>query len=807
VVIGWASSGPGVSDADAAPFAFQPIALQRINLPTGVKSAGWPVFAHDGKHLLFFSTASGTAGGSTGTGPTAALWLVGIDGKDPHCLTCGVAGDPSSSGEGEIDPFPDGKRVFFGSFFQPGESMYGVLDCEPSLVDCRTKTISPVNFTGAQASTIPPGGAELSPQTDSGGDYGAKLSQDGQYVGFSDIRTDSVENMIVGRLTKSGSQYVVTNPKVINPPGPSSPTDPSVQHWSDGGALYEFKTFTDGGADATYVEGGGAQLGNPDVWSVNLATGKRTRVTANPDYDEDNAVSPNGKLLALWSNRTMHLTDWYGGMLPVRGFFDTPSALQALSFSSSNKRCHGPIWLMPGSGDDSARILGQPIVDYRVPHVFVTNNLTGWPQWSPNGTMLALNTTNNSPGTGYPAHAPFLLVAHFTALKPSSPLPAVSAEPGSWAAPETAYHPDYGFDGTVTLHGPGGGTVTVTYDDGSGVLDGHWSATYDRYSDNARDFVSGTVTDTDAVEYGTYQTHLTLSGADTGDTNVNMSLSPSGISGSGTSTLDGHTVTGPSPEQAAEGACPGIQPKEPRLRAAMNPLGHGAYRLKVTVGILGAGANEAVIATSPVNHATIKLGRHTTYTNADGLAVVRPGLAQSVAITAGDTLVPTSAEFRRCPMPGGRLHGRTLGAVRLGMTRARARRAYKHSSDRRRRYQDYFCLRGNDIRAGYALAPKLLRSTSRREQKRVRGHVVLVLTANRHYALRGVRPGARLRSARRRLHPSRAFHVGRNSWYFVPDGSSIGLIRVKRGVIREIGLADKALVRTTRERRIFLRSF
>ena len=122
----------------------------------------------------------------------------------------------------------------------------------------------------------------------------------------------------------------------------------------------------------------------------------------------------------------MHMTDWYGGLLEVRDFIDTPAALMILGISSSNKRCHGPIWVMPSSGDRGGTLSGQPIVDYRVPHVFVTNNLTGWPQWSPNGTMLALNTTNNRAGSGYPAHAPFLLVAHFTATKPTRPARTVS---------------------------------------------------------------------------------------------------------------------------------------------------------------------------------------------------------------------------------------------------------------------------------------------------------------------------------------------------------------------------------------------
>ena len=460
------------TSASAAPYAFQPIAIQRINLPSIVKSAGWPVFTHDGRHLLFFSTGSNTAGGSTGPGAKAELWITSLRGGHAHCLSCGLANDPTSQGEGEITPFPDGKRVFFGSFFQPGSSAYGVLECSPSVADCKAARVLPVDFSAAEPKTIPPGGAVSSPQLNTGGAYGAKLAQDGTHVGFSDIRSDSIETMVIGKLTRSGSTYEVTDPRVINPSSPTSSTDSNVDAWSDSGALYEFKTFTHGGADATYVESGGPALLNADVWSVNLKTGKRTRLTANPDYDEDNAVSPNGELLALWSNRTMHMVDWYSGLLPVRDFIDTPAALMSLSLSSSNKRCHGPIWVLPSSGDHGAALVGQPIVDYRVPHVFVTNNLTGWPQWSPNGTMLALNTTNNRAGPGYPAHAPFLLVAHFSALKPTRPLRVVNSQPGSWAVAPTAYHPVFGYAGTRTFNGRGGGTVTVDYGLGSGVLSG-----------------------------------------------------------------------------------------------------------------------------------------------------------------------------------------------------------------------------------------------------------------------------------------------------------------------------------------------
>ncbi len=629
------------ASASAAPYAFQPIAIQRINLPSTVKSAGWPVFTHDGHHLLFFSTGSNTAGGSTGPGAKAELWITSLHGGHAHCLSCGLANDPTSQGEGEITPFPDGKRVFFGSFFQPGSSAYGVLECRPSVADCKTARVLPVDFSAAEPKLIPPGGAVSSPQLNTGGAYGAKLAQDGVHVGFSDIRTDSIEMMVIGRLTRSASDYKVTDPHVINPSSPTSKTDGNVDAWSDSGALYEFKTFTHGGADATYVESGGPALLNADVWSVNLKTGKRTRLTANPDYDEDNAVSPNGKLLALWSNRTMHMVDWYSGLLPVRDFIDTPAALMSLSLSSSNKRCHGPIWMLPSSGDHGAALLGQPIVDYRVRHVFVTNNLTGWPQWSPNGTMLALNTTNNRAGAGYPAHARFLLVAHFSALKPTRPLQTVSSQPGSWAVAPTAYHPVFGYAGTRTFTGRGGGTVTVDYGLGSGVLSGAWSETYSNYSDNGRDFVNGTVTINETGPgAGTYTSNLTMTGVHNGSDDVTFNSATGVVHGQ--STYDGHTVSGPSPEQAAKGACPSIQPKEPKLHVTATRARKGVYMIKVTSSIAGAGANEAGVETSPVYHATVRLGSVTAYTGRAGVTIVKACHSRRLTVTAGDTLKPTS---------------------------------------------------------------------------------------------------------------------------------------------------------------------
>ena len=159
-----------------------------------------------------------------------------------------------------------------------------------------------------------------------------------------------------------------------------------------------------------------------------------------------------------------------------------------------------------------------------------------------------------------------------------------------------------------------------------------------------------------------------------------------------------------------------------------------------------------------------------------------------------------------CPLATGRLSGTTLGLVRIGFTRARARRAYTKSSDRGRRYEDFFCLTPTGVRVGYA-SPKLLTVLSRRQRAHVRGRVVWASTSSRFYSLRGIRPGASVTAARKALRLGAPFHVGLNLWYFAPNGPSTALLKVRRGVVEEIGIADKALTGRRGAKRAFVNSF
>jgi hypothetical protein len=50
-----ATGAGAANEASASPFAFQPISIQRINVPSTAPGPQWPAFTKDGQHLLFWS--------------------------------------------------------------------------------------------------------------------------------------------------------------------------------------------------------------------------------------------------------------------------------------------------------------------------------------------------------------------------------------------------------------------------------------------------------------------------------------------------------------------------------------------------------------------------------------------------------------------------------------------------------------------------------------------------------------------------------------------------------------------------------
>lgn len=82
----------------------------------------------------------------------------------------------------------------------------------------------------------------------------------------------------------------------------------------------------------------------------------------------------------------------------------------------------------------------------------------------------------------------------------------------------------------------------------------------------------------------------------------------------------------------------------------------------------------------------------------------------------------------------------------------------------------------------------------------------MVLTANAHFAIRRIRAGSRLAFARRQLR-LRRYHVGLNDWYAASDGRIRAVLKVRRGTVQEVGIADRNLTAPGRATAAFLRSF
>jgi hypothetical protein len=119
-------------------------------------------------------------------------------------------------------------------------------------------------------------------------------------------------------------------------------------------------------------------------------------------------------------------------------------------------------------------------------------------------------------------------------------------------------------------------------------------------------------------------------------------------------------------------------------------------------------------------------------------------------------------------------------------------------------HTDNFCLSGGKgIRVGYASA-RLLGTSS---TAKLTGTVVLALTANRFYTLGGVRPGARLATAARQLKLGKPIGSGGNDWYVIPGATSNGLLKVRHGIIQEVGFVNRRLTTGRAAQLRLLRNF
>jgi hypothetical protein len=80
-------------------------------------------------------------------------------------------------------------------------------------------------------------------------------------------------------------------------------------------------------------------------------------------------------------------------------------------------------------------------------------------------------------------------------------------------------------------------------------------------------------------------------------------------------------------------------------------------------------------------------------------------------------------------------------------------------------------------------------------------------TSSPVYDVRGIRPGATLSSAEGLLPHGNLLRVGANDWYLAPAGAATAVLKVRGGIVQEIGIGDKRLTRTRSAQFVFMTSF
>ncbi|XAY04332.1 hypothetical protein DSM112329_01165 [Paraconexibacter sp. AEG42_29] len=608
----------------AAPPPFEPIAHERIATPAGVMP--WaPTWSPDGRHILFHDYNGGRE------------WMATADGRNLRCVTCGFDDRPGIIGAFSY-VFPDNRRMFLAN--ELGD-VASVLECRPSLVDCAEHAYLPVDLS-ADDSTLS-GNPGLGRRT-------YHLAPDGEHLGYTNTRPDQLVMLVAG-LRRAADRYVVTDPRVVNPTPATSLLDRSAERWANGSQLFELKSFADGGAAAIIV--GEREGGNADMFKLDLATGRTTRLTADADWDEDGAQSPDGRALIAASWRGMdRLTPF--GIFPTRPFLTYPlGAAVAIHYVSSKAgfACDLQPWLLAGSGDAGGTLAGQPLAPYRGGDDIVGNNLAGVAFWSPDSTRVLVQERQLRPvpagSNSYVRQkgtAPNRLLVARLDRRPSAPAATVKTVVGAWAPAPQAYRGAFGLPGITTVDGPRGGTATIVRGGNVAAIVGR--VTYSRYSDDGVTFLDGTedVTGSAArlgIRYAADVTATDAGGRPAGHHRVAVAFSqripappvtepPTTLSGTVDTAFGGRRVT----RLAAAAACPESFVRPSRLEVGARRTGTLRVRVTVRATILGD--------SRPVRGARVLLAGRRTRTNAAGVATVRLPRAvkrgvRAVVATAGDT--------------------------------------------------------------------------------------------------------------------------------------------------------------------------
>ncbi len=481
---GGTGGSAGAGGATPSPEAIEVVEVplpEGVSIPSQQNSTGFTV---DGSRLFTTVIIDGVEGRHIAT--------LAKDGSDFRCLTCEDLASPDVDLR-QPQMATDGRR--FAVRNGSGEQRHAFIECTPSILDCQTAAFVPLE--------VPLGPVALL-RTDQ-----LRISPDGEHVLFVHVRQDGLLIPVFGGLVRETDPdtYSVDDPRALagfRPTftGPSDALELAEGNWGEG------KGFSDGGASVVYYTT--IDSLNYDSVKLDLETGEITRLTSDPEYDEDVHISPDGQWVVTASFRNYQRMSVFS-LVPRPPIIDAALRGPIALLRNENERRFFDLWLLPfGRADEDAEIAQQILDDDEVNEL--SFNTRGQGRWSGDGTQFVfVEEDARALGTARLKHATF------TSRQPATPVPIVASPEPTWAPPVSdVLSPTEITLGT--LQGPASGRAEVDFElqlaPLSGMVD--MEVTYVDYSADGCSFLNGTEAVTvDVVAY-TWTADLEVTGCHVG---------------------------------------------------------------------------------------------------------------------------------------------------------------------------------------------------------------------------------------------------------------------------------------------------
>ena len=382
----------------AAVPAEEQVDQQIVALPISMTSVRFPVYTTDGSRILAAATSTDF--------PGPQLVSFTESGSAVQCLTCSGWNGPELL---KPIPFRDGRRVLvrIGAQTSTSPADHGVVECTPSVLDCRSARVLPI---------VPPAGDDPNVVQDQ---REFRLAPDGIHVGLTQVRrtpTDGVTGVaIVGTLIRHGDVYQVDEARAV----------------ATGG---ELKGFTPDGQSITFARYFNAfEAGNPDDAVIDLHTGDERRLTTALDWDEDVDISAQRyrghRWMVVGSARGTKLLETVSQIRRPTFIDEGMKALPFAVFVNRNPEIAEPWLTVEG---ESRGGIGQPLAPGAVAR--------GWDskpgfRWKPDATAVVFWQQRITDAQTR------VVIAHLPERKPSKIAPARRTPTPRWAPPIDGYFP------------------------------------------------------------------------------------------------------------------------------------------------------------------------------------------------------------------------------------------------------------------------------------------------------------------------------------------------------------------------------